>query len=197
MSLRAVVNAIINPPPPAEVSVDHLLLHGVTVLIFTVVLRLIHRTVLQPIDAKAQYFALHTWVNMVIVLCSIRDSYRLLLSPNRGVFCDGGCSNQIPNALTVALHLYHMMVWTMKSIDLIHHIPALTAAVLNAVYPTGPIQNFTFLFIMGIPGGYDYGLLVGVKCKAGRQFRVRERLLTRSLRLLCRRRGRENGGKTG
>lgn len=85
----------------------------------------------------------------------------------------------------------------MKSIDLIHHIPALTAAVLNAVYPTGPIQNFTFLFIMGIPGGYDYGLLVGVKCKAGRQFRVRERLLTRSLCLLCRRRGRENGGKTG
>eukprot|EP00041_Stephanoeca_diplocostata_P029956 m.893862 g.893862 ORF g.893862 m.893862 type:complete len:175 (-) comp23663_c3_seq1:266-790(-) len=30
-------------------------------------------------------------------------------------------------------------------------------------YPTGPIQNFTFLFMMGIPGGYDYALLVGMK----------------------------------
>lgn len=36
----------------------------------------------------------------------------------------------------------------MQPIDLIHHVPALTAAVLNAVFPTGPIQNFTFLFIM-------------------------------------------------
>jgi hypothetical protein len=64
-----------------------------------VILRLIHRTVLTPIEAKAQYFALHTWVNLIIVMCSLKDSYNLLFSPDRGVFCDGGCSNQVREAV--------------------------------------------------------------------------------------------------
>ena len=58
------------------------------------------------------------------------------------MFCDAekGCANQIPNVLTTALHMYHMWMFTMKPIDLIHHIPAFIAAFFNMMYPTGTDQ---------------------------------------------------------
>lgn len=156
--------------PPQETTTDHLVLQMLAVFWLFIILRVAHSTLLIPVVHDAKYFAAHTVVNFVIVIYSIRDAINLLKNPSRGIFCDplnpGGpqyCSNQLPNVLTLSLHIYHMWMWTMRPVDLIHHIPAFLAATANAIYPTGPIQNFTFLFIMGIPGGYDYALLVGMK----------------------------------
>lgn len=161
--LRDVREACVHPP--TETTIHHLMLQMIAVLLFTLLFRAFHYTILAPIKTEAQYFALHTWVNGMIVVISIPYTLQLLQDPSRGMFCDTekGCANQLPNVLTTALHLYHMWMFTMKPIDLIHHIPAFIAAFFNMMYPTGPIQNFTFLFIMGIPGGYDYALLVGIK----------------------------------
>lgn len=151
--------------PHKDISLEHFLHHVFAIALFTVILRCVHGSVLRPIKKEAQYFALHTWVNLVIVIISLPYGVELLANPSRSMFCnaEGICSNQLPNVLTAALHFYHMWMFTLKPIDLIHHIPAFVASFFNMVYPTGPIQNFTFLFIMGIPGGYDYALLVGIK----------------------------------
>eukprot|EP00039_Didymoeca_costata_P020189 m.340398 g.340398 ORF g.340398 m.340398 type:complete len:263 (+) comp19272_c0_seq1:326-1114(+) len=166
--LQEVHDAVMHPPPVT--TPRHLALQLLAVVGACVIFRIMHSTVLAPIVHDAKYFALHTAVNFVIVCFSIGDLWRQIMNPSRGIFCDpitpGGpphCSNQMPNVLTLALHTFHMWMWTMRSIDLIHHIPAFIAGTFNALFPTGPVQNFTFLFIMGIPGGYDYALLVGMK----------------------------------
>eukprot|EP00041_Stephanoeca_diplocostata_P029959 m.893878 g.893878 ORF g.893878 m.893878 type:complete len:284 (-) comp23663_c3_seq3:266-1117(-) len=149
--------------PEIPLKKEQFFLQAIAIIGLTVTFRLCHMSVLTPIRKDAQYFALHTWVNIVIVWVAFPYAIELLKNPSRGIFCDNGCANQLPNVLTTALHLYHIWMYTMKPIDLIHHIPAFFGSFLNMLYPTGPIQNFTFLFMMGIPGGYDYALLVGMK----------------------------------
>lgn len=124
----------------------------------------IHTTFLDYIKPEAKYFCVHTITNGLIIYFSYECFFEFFQDPFTSGFClDGKCKNQIPNLMTFSLHLYHLLNYKMKPIDLIHHYPSFIGNIINMIYPSGPLQNYTFMFIMGIPGMIDYGLLTLVK----------------------------------
>lgn len=124
----------------------------------------IHHTFLNYVKPEAKYFIVHTITNGLIVYFSYECFFEFFQDPFRSGFClDGRCKNQIPNLLTFSLHLYHLLHYKMKPIDLIHHYPSFIGNIINMFYPSGPLQNYTFMFIMGVPGMIDYGCLSLVK----------------------------------
>jgi hypothetical protein len=125
----------------------------------------IHHTLGQYVMPPARYFAVHTCINAAIVYRSFDTLWGFFESPETAIFCDDGCADPFPNLLTTALHLYHMLCYDLKPIDRVHHYPAMIANSIMLAYPAGVIQNFTFFFMMGLPGMLDYLMLVLVKYK--------------------------------
>lgn len=135
----------------------------ITIAINVLGLTYIHHTIGQYIIPSARYFAIHACVNSMIMYKSFHALWDFFKSPETAVFCIDNCSDPFPNLLTTALHLYHMICYPLKPIDRIHHYPAMLANSIMVLYPAGPIQNFTFFFMMGLPGMIDYLMLVMVK----------------------------------
>lgn len=135
----------------------------ITIASNVIALTYIHHTLGQYVMPSARYFATHTCINAVIAYRSFGELWRFFESPETAIFCIDGCSDPSPNLLTIALHLYHMLCYDLKPIDRIHHYPAMIANTIMMLYPAGPIQNFTFFFMMGLPGMLDYLMLVLVK----------------------------------
>lgn len=137
-----------------------------TVAGFTNLYSFIHKNFLNQVIPEAKYFLVHTITNGIIVYFSYECFFEFFQDPFKSTFClSGVCKNQIPNLLTFSIHIYHMLNYKMKPIDLIHHYPSFIGNIINIVYPSGPLQNYTFMFIMGVPGMIDYGLLTLVKYK--------------------------------
>lgn len=122
-----------------------------------------HHTIGQYIIPSARYFAIHAIVNTTIVYHTFRSVWSFFQNPQTALFCVDDCTDPFPNLLTVSLHLYHVLCYNMKTIDKIHHIPAVLANLIMCLYPAGSIENFTFFFMMGLPGMLDYTMLVLVK----------------------------------
>ena len=147
--------------------------------------------VLDQVLAKrlsGRYFFLHAVVNLCINLpISARDTVHFLThDPIRsGIGFDGFCASKQPSIITNALHLYHLAFFSMKPIDLIHHIPAILVVCGSHWYAYGPVWNAqVFLALMGIPGGVDYALLTLVK--SGVMCRGTEKVLNAHLNVWMR-----------
>jgi len=113
---------------------------------------------------KGRYFVLHTFVNLVISISVLPDVYGIVFDPVE-TLRQTTCWS-FPIGACFAIHFYHMLApgFVLYSVDWLHHIlmvvlgcPAILAG------QVGPIMNFNFFFICGVPGGIDYFMLALVK----------------------------------
>ena len=157
------INSIIYPEESC--SFMQFIYHFSGVGLCTYGLSKLHGMVAYNFLPESRYFLMHVIVNSLIICACIDDVFLFLENPSAKMFCNSPteCSNQLPNIMTMALHNYHMLFYKMKRIDLVHHIPAFFGGIINALYPTSSLQNFTFFFIMGLPGLIDYFILFMMK----------------------------------
>lgn len=146
------ITVVDSPPPFLE-----------AILCFIAFFITIHYTFLQLVLPSARYFVLHMFVNMAIIGMTLPTLPLFIQDPARAVFFDQRCVNWLPNILTTSLHMYHLLLYKTKRVDYIHHFPGFIGNLINTVYPTNTLQDFSYLFIMGIPGFIDYLLLILVK----------------------------------
>lgn len=111
---------------------------------------------------QARWYILHTIINAVVVIYTFHDMFSVLRDPITSIKTP---ASRIPINLTVALHYYHMIFFNyLYPIDWIHHILMMYVA-FNVYYnpEVGLVSNYIIFFINGLPGGFDYLMLVLVK----------------------------------
>lgn len=111
---------------------------------------------------QARWYILHTIINAVVVFYTFQDMFSVLKDPITSIKTP---ADQLPINLTVALHYYHMIFFDyLYPIDWVHHILMMYVA-FNVYYnpEVGLVSNYIIFFINGLPGGFDYLLLVLVK----------------------------------
>ena len=113
---------------------------------------------------KGRYFVLHTIVNFVIAVAVLPDVFNIVFDPITTLQKTTCWS--FPTGACFAIHFYHMLApgFVLYSVDWVHHILMVVlgcpAILLGQV---GPIMNFNYFFICGVPGGIDYAMLALVK----------------------------------
>jgi hypothetical protein len=141
---------------------------------------------------KARYFVCHSIINACITLLVLPDTWLLVTDPLASL--DRKACSSIPLGLVFAIHFYHMAGafipkkyggFKLYYVDWLHHIlmvvlgcPAIMFAAM------GPVVNFNFLFVCGIPGGIDYYMLVCVK--EGSMKPLDEKRINTTLNVWCR-----------
>jgi hypothetical protein len=110
---------------------------------------------------KAKWYILHMLTNSLIVLLTINDVIHLIMNP---LFLKD-IDNTIPQDITMALHIYHMVMFrNLLLIDWIHHIIMMIILIFPYNYgETLMICNYLLFFLSGLPGGIDYMMLIMVK----------------------------------
>jgi len=114
---------------------------------------------------KSRYFLLHSIINgYMIYLCS-SDTINILW--NTVDYLKLYEVDNTPLCVMLSLHLYHItpfIGFSLNYLDYLHHISsAFLGGVLLIFANYGPLQNYNFMFVCGLPGFIDYLLLVGVK----------------------------------
>ncbi len=76
-----------------------------------------------------RYFALHTFVNVLTTWYSVADFMTVMRSANpyetnTCVAAGSPCANKVALDVTIGIHLWHTLAYSLKPIDLVHHIPA-------------------------------------------------------------------------
>ena len=113
-------------------------------------------------DKNTRYFFLHVLCNTHVAITSLDDLYDTYSAPSTAAF--GPCDNA-GTAVTLALHLYHIMAFRpLTVVDWVHHIIML-GIILPAAYAVQPghLMAHGCFYASGFPGGLDYALLVLVK----------------------------------
>ena len=118
-------------------------------------------------NLNSRYFLIHTLVNAYIIFLCFLDTYNVLFKtiPTLKI-------NHTDNTalyLMLTLHLYHItpnIGFKLNFIDYLHHLSsAFLGGILLLFTKYGPLQNYNFMFVCGLPGFIDYLLLVLVKEK--------------------------------
>jgi hypothetical protein len=115
-----------------------------------------------------RYFALHTAINTACVCFAWRDFVSTLtfanpFESNSCALKGTSCANKFAMDLTMGIHLWHSLAYSLKPIDWVHHIPAHAVCLIGICLAWGPVLNFSIMALMGVPGGIDYGLLTATK----------------------------------
>lgn len=112
-------------------------------------------------DNSYRWFKLHVLTNAVTTVTSFPDTITMLNNP---LTVPTRVSTLIPCNMTLALHLYHMIIFNdLTPIDWIHHI-VMTAVMLAAYACPHPTNtNYLIFFVNGLPGGLDYFMLLLLK----------------------------------
>lgn len=113
----------------------------------------------------SRWFLLHTTANLIITLLCVSDTWFMLSDPVNALQFDGH-TTQIPLAIVFALHCYHMIpgLFQLYWVDWVHHI--LMCVIGNPLLMFanyGPLLNYNFMWVCGLPGGVDYLMLCFVK----------------------------------
>ena len=99
-------------------------------------------------------------VNAVNLWYVTGEFFGFMLSPVpfEAVTCSakvaGSCVNKLPLDLTVGVTLWHCLAYSLKPIDLIHHVPSLLVCALGIFYPWGTSLNAACFIFMGLPGRF-------------------------------------------
>ena len=112
----------------------------------------------------SRWFQIHTIANTVIAALCVKDTWFILSDPLRALATDE--TSQLPLAFVFALHLYHMTApgMNLHFVDYLHHISMVIVGNPLLMFSSyGPLMNYNFMFVCGLPGGIDYGMLVCVK----------------------------------
>lgn len=121
--------------------------------------------VIDQLHAKhtsARYFCLHYIVNLFfIVPFCCNDLIKFIDNPLVNMH-----GSKMPVIICNSLHFYHILFFNLKSLDYIHHIPAIIGCSAGYYFKIIPACNVQMMLaLMGIPGGIDYFLLTLVKSK--------------------------------
>ena len=119
------------------------------------------------IRRQTKWYLVHTVGNAVIVGLVAKDTLKTLADPINS-FGDienyHGLDNvrSWPIVVMSSIHLYHILLYfrEMTGIDWIHHLGSggLVGSICT-FYIRGGIVNHGLMFLCGLPGGIDYGLL--------------------------------------
>ena len=107
-------------------------------------------------------------VNAFCIVFAWKDFPRTLMFPNpfdsnSCALAGTPCANKFAMDLTMGIHLWHSLAYSLKPIDWIHHLPAHAVCLIGICAAFGPVLNFSIIALMGIPGGIDYALLTATK----------------------------------
>jgi hypothetical protein len=109
---------------------------------------------------KAQWFKVHLLINTLNVIFCFNDFIGILRNP---LFFTTN-SSYLPQAMTIALHYYHMLAYRdLTPVDWVHHILMMFILSFPVFCPFPTFTNYSLMFICGLPGGIDYLMLILVK----------------------------------
>jgi len=134
---------------------------------------------------KARYFVLHVAANAVIATFCVEDLILMITDPLKALSMD--VTSNVPLGIVYAIHVYHMVApgFRLYFVDWLHHIlMVVLGCPAMMIAKAGPIGNFNFFFICGLPGGLDYLMLVLVKQRLIKP--LTEKKYNRLLNLWCR-----------
>ena len=130
----------------------------ISFLISTTFIFLIDKFICSHIT-KARWFSLHAIFNFINVLGTQAAISHAIVNPI-DLEMDNKSSLQLysrysirPATLTIALHLYHVIFFKLRSEDKIHHFLFIPLLLWNISYE---IKNVTLFFACGFPGMISY-----------------------------------------
>jgi len=136
----------------------------ITFLISSVSVFLIDKFVCRHFT-KARWFSLHAIFNFINVLGTYTTLVHALQSP-LSLTIDNSYSTHLysqhsiwPTAFTIALHMYHVLFYTLRFEDVLHHCLFVPFLLYPISYET---KNLTLFFACGFPGMLSY---IALCCK--------------------------------
>jgi hypothetical protein len=134
-----------------------------------VILTLIDVVVVRALtnSIASRWFALHSVANGIISAMCFVDVGTILADPVMS-FDLNKQESAWPTYFVMGLHLVHCLLpWysaTLNTQDFIHHfVFAFSLGALCLYFHWGPVSNLLNIFVCGLPGMIDYGLLALVK----------------------------------
>jgi hypothetical protein len=116
---------------------------------------------------NSRYFLIHVLVNAYIIFICLFDTFNVLFNTIETLKLR--TTDNTALYLMLTLHLYHItpnIGFKLNFIDYLHHFSsAFLGGILLLFTEYGPLQNYNFMFVCGLPGFIDYLLLVLVKEK--------------------------------
>lgn len=111
---------------------------------------------------RSRWFKLHVLTNAVTCITSYPDFINTFRDPLMNPHALK--SSLVPPNMTLALHLYHMVMFSnLTVVDWVHHIVMMTILSLTFICPNPAMTNYAIFIVNGLPGGIDYFLLILVK----------------------------------
>lgn len=116
---------------------------------------------------QTKWYLVHTIGNAVIVALVAKDTLKTFLDPINSLndienYHSLSNLRSWPIVIMSSIHLYHILLYfrEMTDIDWIHHLGSggLVGSTCT-FYIRGSIVNHGLMFLCGLPGGIDYGLL--------------------------------------
>lgn len=106
-------------------------------------------------DQKTLWFTIHSIVNLLVFYISLPDLIELFLSP-----LENAPISLQTQIIVMALHLSHILVYKLNRLDWIHHVVMMSVVLCTFIMPeTIKLCNAVCVFMNGLPGGIDYGLM--------------------------------------
>ena len=122
--------------------------------------------------AGTRWFMLHASVNAIISIVSWPSLAAALFDPMHMVDsrayppCLLGPGSKIPLHLVNALHVYHVLAYSLTAEEWSHHVLfVLTLGTTGAWYDWGLLSNYLAFFLCGVPGGIEYAMLVAKRAQ--------------------------------
>jgi hypothetical protein len=132
-------------------------------IFFMLVLGVIDALIVRPcIHPKARYFALHVVANSISSYAAFPDVYRALVTDPLNSF-QGASATMAANSAVAAIHLYHIVAFTLRWDDIFHHLTFVSVLCGLAVpfkQSGGAANNLGCFFLSGLPGALNYVFLI-------------------------------------
>ena len=112
---------------------------------------------------STRWFQLHCVCNWVIVGWTWTEWWSLLWADNPWTHVLTPTANLGAMNLATALHVYHVLFWSLKPIDVLHHVTSAFVCCPLIQYLDTVVMSWHLLIGTGIPGGIDYLFLTLVK----------------------------------
>lgn len=139
---------------------DSMLQHGPQLAGIGLCIWICDRFIPARVDASFRWFVLHVIINLMVIIFSLSDLVDLLHDPlhvNYDV-------STVPKNAVLALHVYHALMFdNLTFIDWVHHSIMCCVIMMIGDGGGGSLVNWQMFFTSGLPGGFDYIMLIAVK----------------------------------
>lgn len=112
---------------------------------------------------STRWFQLHCVCNWIIVWWSWNEWWVLVWAKNPWTHVMTTTNNLLSMNFATALHIYHVLFWPLKPIDVVHHVTSVFVCCPLMHCMNTTVMSWHLLIGTGIPGGIDYLFLTLVK----------------------------------